>query len=136
MKRIKAEFKNITKYISFYEMIPFAIITNMISTIICMNQFIMAKSIISHIIIAMIYAIILSSYTIIPFILKCKSLKYVGAFENKYERTLLGFSALTEKGIARKINKAKKHGWYYDGFGGLSPLRQVDAFPDYLDTIW
>lgn len=136
MHTIKSEIKNMTKYVSFYEMLPFGIIAYIIASVIFTLKFITIASMFDKTIIAISYVCILAVCVITPIILNHKSIKYIGAFENEYERTLLGFSALTEKGITRKINKAKKYGWYYDGFGGLSPLRQVDAFPDYLDTIW
>ena len=91
---------------------------------------------IQSIITLIITTILILMLIITPLIIRTFGVKYIGAFENNTSYDLLGFYAMSEKGINRKIKKAKKQGWYYDGFGELSPLRKVDKFPTYLETIY
>lgn len=91
---------------------------------------------IQSIITLIITTILILMLMITPLIIRTFGVKYIGAFENNTSYDLLGFYAISEKGINRKIKKAKKQGWHYDGFGGLSTLRKVDKFPTYLETIY
>lgn len=60
--------------------------------------------------------------------------RYIGSFYNDEECRILAFTLVSERGLKRKLKSLAKSGWYYDGYGGYSPLRKVDKFPDYLTS--
>ena len=56
-----------------------------------------------------------------------------GAFEHcKRCVTLVGFSYRTEKQLLRKIKRAKRKGFVYDGV--LCPLKECEQLPAYVRT--
>lgn len=54
-----------------------------------------------------------------------------GSFENGERVILIGFVYRTEGELIRKIRKAERNGWNYDGV--YCPLKQCDFLPSYVD---